>query len=212
MAGLEREARNGRYNTLCLRAAGGVATVLGEYEVVERAIQLLSEAPDGAFWAGMITNIQLPETLPERMRTIGPIKELEEQYPQYSEDKLVGRVQSYATCQKYLALCLEGLLQEARVLASSGLQFEEMGAALALLGEFDAASSIASDPNLESFRQRGIKFVLVIELFRRGRIEEATRFLSELESDEGINAWDRIHLALGFAGREPWGGYPFPDW
>jgi hypothetical protein len=88
---------------------------------------------------------------------------------------------------------------------------EEVGDTLAVLGEFDEALSIARDPALDKFRQRGVLFVLVIELFRRGRVEEAGAILGELES-QGLGPWERIHLTLGFAGREPWGGYPYPDW
>ena len=110
-----------------------------------------------------------------------------------------------------IALCLEGQFQEARSVAGSGVRLEEVGAALAVLGEFDAARSVASDPALEAFRQRGVRFVLVIELFRRGRVDEAGLLLAEFEFT-GLGAWERVHLALGFAGRVPWGGYPFPDW
>ena len=33
----------------------------------------------------------------------------------------------------------------------------------------------------------------------------------ELES-AGLGAWTRIHLALGRAGRQPWGDNPYSDW
>ena len=41
-------------------------------------VRLLRAAPDSAFWAGMITNIELPATVPERMRTFEPSAELED--------------------------------------------------------------------------------------------------------------------------------------
>jgi hypothetical protein len=208
---LEKAASGGRYNTLCIRALGCAAKVLGHQAIADRAVQLLRAAPDGAFWAGVITNIELPATVPERMRTVDPPAQLEDRHPPYRADELVERIRSCASTEKHFALCLEGRFQEARALAGSGVRLEELGDALAVLGEFDAARSVASDPALEAFRQQGVRFVLVIELFRRGRVDEAGALLAELES-AGLGAWERVHLALGFAGREPWGGYPFPDW
>lgn len=211
IAELERDASEGRYNTLCIRALSSAAKVLGQNEVADRAARLLRAAPDGAFWAGVMTNIELPVTVPERMRTVEPAAELEDRHPSYREDELIARIRLCAATEQHFALCLEGRFQEARALAGSGVRLEEVGDTLAVLGEFDAARSVASDPALEPFRQRGVLFVLVIELFRRGHVEEAGALLAELES-AGLGAWERVHLALGFAGREPWGGYPYPDW
>jgi hypothetical protein len=211
IAELEREARAGRYNTLCIRALGSAASVLGQREIADRAVRLLRAAPDRAFWAGMITNIELPATVPERMRTVEAVAELETRHPLYQEEELVGRIRLSAATERHFALCLEGRFQEARTLAGSGVRLEEVGDTLAVLGEFDAARNIASDLALEPSRQRGVRFVLVIELFRRGRVQEAGALLADLES-AGIGVWERVHLALGFSGREPWGGYPYPDW
>jgi hypothetical protein len=159
----------------------------------------------------MQTNIELPATVPERMRTIEPIAVLEDRHPPCREHELIGRIRSCAVTEQHLALCLEGRFPEARAFAGAGLRLEEVGETLAVMGEFDMAQSVASDSALEPFRQRGVRFVLVIELFRRGRVEEAFAQLAELEAS-GLGVWERIHLTLGFAGREPWGGYPFPDW
>jgi hypothetical protein len=210
IAQLEREAGDRRYNTLCIRALGSAAKVLGCQEIADRAVRLLRDAPDRAFWAGMITNIELPATVPERMRTLDSVAQLEDRHPLYREDELLRRIQSCAETEKHIALCLEGRFQEARALVGSGVRLEEIGDTLAILGEFDAARSIASDPALEPLRQQGVRLVLVIELFRRGRVEEAGALLAELES-AGLGAWEPIHLALGVAGREPWGEYPYPD-
>ena len=208
---LEKEADGARYNTSCIRALASAAAVLGLYDIAERALSLLRKAPDGSFFAGMITNFELPKTVPERLRTVDALETLEEQHPHYREQEIVGRIRSNAATEEHFALCIEGRFQEARSKADSGVRLEEVGATLAVLGEFDAALSVARDPLLESFRQRGVLLVLVIEFFRRDRIENSEAILAELESP-GLGAWERIHLALGFAGREPWGGYPYPDW
>ena len=208
---LERDAEGGRYNTMCIRALANAATALRQQDFSDRALQLLRAAPDGTFWAGMITNIKLPKTVPESLRTVNTPEKLEEAYPPYRKEDIVGRIRSCARTEEHLALCLEGRFQEARSNAGSGVRLEEVGDTLAVLGEFSEALSVARDPALNDVRQRGVLFVLLIELFRRGRIEESEAILAELKA-AGLGAWERIHLALGFTGREPWRGYPYPDW
>jgi hypothetical protein len=158
----------------------------------------------------MITNCKLPKTVPDRLRNVGTPDELEKRHPPYHEETIVGRIRSYSQAQGHFALCLEGNAQEAQSNAT-GLPLEEVGDTLAVLGDFDSAMLVARDSRLESFRQRGVLLVLVIEFFRRSRIHSCEAILNELESS-GLSAWNRISLALGFAGREPWGGYPYPDW
>ncbi len=208
---LEKDAQGARYNTSCIGELANVSLVLGQRDVAERALRLLRAAPDVAFSAGMITNIELSKTVLERLRTVDPLEKLEDQYAPYREEEIVGHIRSYARTEEHLALCLEGRTEEARSTAGSGLRLEEVGVTLAVLGEFDAALSVARDPLLEHFRQRGVLLILVIEFFRRGQMEYFEAILAELESS-GLGPWDRILLALGIANREPWTGYPYPDW
>ena len=137
----------------------------------------------------MITNIDLLKTVPEGLRTADPAEKLEARHPLYSEEDAIRNIRSNAETEEHFALCLEGKLQEARSKAGSGLRLEEAGDALAILGHFDEALSIARGPALELARRQGILFVLVIELFRRNRIEEPEAILSELES-AGLGAGD----------------------
>ncbi len=209
---LERDAAAGRRNTGCMRALGGAARLLGCDDIADRAAQLLAEAPVEAFWAGWITNIEITEEATNRLRTLGSREELERRHPPYNVDRIVQRIRSNAAeHEEHLVPCLDGRVEDARRFAGSGVRLEEVGDLLAVLGEFDAARSVADDQALEPFRQQGVRFVLLIELFRRGRVEEASELLAGLTA-AGLGAWRRVHLALGFALREAWGGYPFPDW
>ena len=206
---IEQDAKEGRLNTSCIRALANASAVLGQNDMAERALRLLHSAPDDAFWAGMITNFDLPKIVPERLKTIKSPDEGKD-HPPYCEMDIMDRVRSYAKTEEHIRLCLEGKVQEARSKAKE-VKLEEVGETLAVLGDFDGALSVARDPLLEPFRQRGVLLVLVIEFFRRGRVEACEEMLTELEVS-GLGAWDRIFLALGFAGRVPWGGYPYPDW
>jgi len=208
---LERAARDGSYNTMSIRALGNAAKVLRREGIADRSAKLLRAAPDSMFTAGMLTNIEFPAVVAERMRALDDLEALEQRHPPYREDVVLERIRSCVSSEPHFALCLEGLFREAQLLAGSGSPLEEVGNTLAVFGEFDAARRVASDPALEGFRQQGVKLVLVIELFRRGRVDEARTLLDELES-AGLDTWDRVHVALAFAGREPWRGYPFPDW
>lgn len=208
---LEKDARQGRYNTFCIRALGNAAHILGRFDFADRALSLLRTAPDPAFWAGAITNIEIPAKVAEGMRSLAPRERLEDIYPPSRTENVIQWIRSLSASEKHLASCLEGRFQEARTAADSGLRLEEVANTLAIPGEFDAAWEIVNEPALEPFRRRGVQLVFVIELFRRGRSDKATLILAELDR-EGLGAWERIHLALGISGRLPWDGYPFPDW
>jgi hypothetical protein len=210
-AALENEASEDRYNTFCIRALACVATLLQQRGVAERAAQLLREAPDEAFWAEAITNVDLPTKVPEALRQIDSLTALADQYPPYRKEDILRRIRSCAATDDHIARCLEGRFHEACAEAGSGLQLQEVGLTLAALGAFDGALSVARDPALEAFRRKGVLLVIVIEMFRHARISETHALLAELESSE-CGPWDRILLALGFGQREPWAGYPYPDW
>lgn len=208
---LERIAEQGGYDTMCIRAFASAAAVLAQSDLAERALQLLRAAPDGAFWAGMITNIELPETVPDRMRSIDTNEVLQRRHPPYCKDDIVKQIQSNPTDNGHLVPCLSDQFDEARLIAKSGVRLEEVGETLAILGKFDAALSVAHDPKLDKSRQQGVMIVVLIEMWRYGRAEEALKILTELETT-GLGVWTRVQLSLGFGGREPWGGYPWPDW
>lgn len=208
LGSLEHDASNGRYGAFCIKTLADAATLLSLPAIVRRAVRLLQVAPDGAYWAGMITNIELPDVVPERMRCVSTLEELEEQYPPYDEQTILGRTRSYSKNDLYFARCLEGRFAEARSIAVAGVSLEEVGVTLAVLGEFEEALDVARDEKLAPFRQRNVHFVTAIELFRRGQKDRSASLLAEMD----LSSSSRIHLALAYAGREPWIPYPYPDW
>ena len=199
-----------------------MAKLLHEEKIAALAQHLLEAAPDVAFWVGMITNFKLPEVVPQRLRSIPPLEELERWHPPYRGEDILNRIRThgrtYGQPEPWVAPCLKGRYQEAYAQAHSELALQEVGSTLAVLGEFDAALRVARDPALWRGRQRHILLVLTIEFLRRGHTAESQAILAELElpwktKPVGTTwAWDRVDLALGFAGREAWGGYPYPDW
>src|SRR5262245_4251445 len=78
---LEMAAELGSYNTFCIPAFGDAALLLDQPDLAERAIRLLSAAPDSAFLTGMITNIDLPSEVPRALRTLTSKNVLEQEHP-----------------------------------------------------------------------------------------------------------------------------------
>ena len=209
---LELQAREGRYATTCIRAVADGARLLGDEGLASRTLRLLQEAPDGGFSHGALASFELPQLAPRWMRTCRTHQEIATEHPVYDGQRSFELIKACATSEPHIGLCLEGQHEEARSVAGSDRALEEMGAALAVLGQFDATLSIARLPTLPGFRQRGILQVLIIEEFRADQCDQAILLLEELEAGGHLDAWNRLHLALGLAGRVPWAGYPFSDW
>lgn len=177
---LERDAAAGRYNTLSISAIGNAATLLGVADVAARATRLLRAAPDHVFFAGAMTNIELPQVVPDSMRELGRPEELARRHPISSDHDIRERIRSCAADEKHFALCLAGRVLEARLEAGSGRQLEEVGDALAILGDFDGALSVALDPALEEFRQQGVRYVMGLSTSGAAVQPKRTKYLRDV--------------------------------
>jgi hypothetical protein len=203
---LDREHSVCRHDISYREMLGDVARLLNEREIDARVQRL---------WMGIrderrVGRLMISDVVPQCLKAApSATMQLEDLYPLYSEDVIMHRVRSHAASAPHIALWLNGCLEEARSAAATVRAREELGAISAVLGRFDAAREIARDAAPLIYRRLSIPLVLAIERFRRG--EEAAEAMRELEGAE-ITPWDRIALALGFAGREPWDGYPFADW
>jgi len=113
------------------------------------------------------------------MRTIGSSEEWKDHFPPYQEKEIVERIQIISDHRGTPRSLPRRKVQGSPHQSWVGRELEEVGDTLAIFGEFDNALSIACDSTLEAFRQQGLWLVLVIELFRRRRIEEVTTFLME---------------------------------
>jgi hypothetical protein len=195
---------------MCIRAAGGAAMLLDHLDLADRAQRLLRAVPDEAFSSGAITNIRFPAAAPDRVRSIEAIETLESSHPRVSHADLMAGVRRCGETEEHVAMCLSGRTGEARAGANSSLAVEEIGATLAVLGEFGAAADVVRSPALDVGHRKGLMIVLAIELVRRDRIDAAKEIVSELAAGES-DPWSDVHLALGLGGRTPWSGYPYPD-
>ena len=77
-------------------------------------------------------------------------------------------------------------------------------------GEIELAMSSISRLS-EQRRKDGVYFVTAIELYRKGRHEEADQIL-EVLGEDFLGDWGLAQMALGISNRVPWTPYPFPDY
>lgn len=187
----ERAAQKGAASTR-IHFIGAAARVLGRTSVEARALRLLE-------------SIESRDAAPRRPTNAGPWWIWLQYIRPFVLERTIEQMRSAASRERPIALCLEGRFREAHVAAGSGRSLEDVGNALAVLGEFKAARRVGRDPVLAMDRRRDVRFVLAIELFRHGRADEALALLAELEPT--LDAWERVQLALGFGGWE-WLGYP----
>jgi hypothetical protein len=208
---LEVDFDEGRLNTFSLRSLGDAAVMLDQTDVAERVRYLLDRTPDELFFAGMLTNFALPSTAPKSMRELSSKELAEKKRPSFNRDAFVARLWAMAATENHIKYVLEGKIDQAVAAAKCDRELEEVPLTMVVLGDFENALSVAEKAPLEPFRRESVRFVMLMELALRGRHEESAKLLADFEST-GFYAGARIQLALAIGGREPWAGYPYPDW
>jgi hypothetical protein len=207
----EEGSLQGHFNILEIRFVGGVARLLGYEPYAERCQQLLSIAPDRAFFAGMIANFKLPDKATPTMRSIYRMEQLEASYPVFSESYIRDYVTTFCNSDSHLALAISGQYQEAFAACKAEVEVEEVALTQAVLGDIEAALASARSIVKPESRAQGVVFVCTIELFRRDRLGDARAHLESFYPP-GLHGSSAGQMALGVCNRVPWGGYPYPDW
>jgi hypothetical protein len=209
---LERSSAAGRHETMRARAVTETATVLGYSDLADRAQTVLRQAPDTAFLTGAITNVaSAGPSAGERMRAIKPIDEIERDHPNVTGSQLEARLRRWADTEPHVAMCLGGRHRDATASASTSRVVVEIGATLAALGDINSARALLRHSALDASHREGLLVVLMIESARHGRADDASGAGTSADL-VAFDTWSRVHLALGLAGRDPWSGYPVPDW
>ena len=193
---LESDAKQGRYAPPRTKFGGGVARLLGREDIAQRCIKMLGDAPEASFWNGILTNIALPDIVPLEMRSLPSPTELDDAFPPYSDSHVVAFIRQNAESERHLSLALERRYKEAFDQATSDVQVQEIALTQAVLGDMEAAMDSAASRVSSEHRQFGVLFVLTVELFRRGRVEEAQRQLAALDTAR-LNAWSAGAVGIG---------------
>ena len=188
----------------CISGLAIAAMLLNEQEIYKHLFSLILNAPAEFRWQ---------ESLFER-------EGIEKRFPPYQESEVIAMIRACGRSEPHLALSFERSYADAISIAASQAKdsermLEEIASTQAILGDFEWAQDTIEHHVTSDFRQRGALLVLVIELLRRGRFEQAKSMLHKLDSgnqDVWNRASENVHIVLSLIGRLPWQGYPFPDW
>jgi hypothetical protein len=208
---LERDADFGRFNGMCTIALGNAAKLLNHSSALVRAEKLLGTTPAQAFWDGVITNVDMAATDGRPARSFQEIEILKEEYPHFDEQCLRGMIAERGRTERHISLCLCGEFRKALEESNSEFLVQEIASTIAVLGHLKTASDVARGSLSDRERKRSALLVIAIESVRQRDMGNLPVVLRELEA-EGLTAWDRIALALGFSQRRPWEIYPYSDY
>ncbi len=210
LSAAKQELREGNCKASTIRQLGGLARLLEEGDLVKQAQYLLRKSPDKSFWLDAALDVRRPSPVPDWMLEVPPVQEIEDQFPLYRESQISNIIRTVARASRHISFCQYDKYSDAIALAQSEKALHEIAATQAFRGDFDAAQRLMLERIKAPARKKGILIVLVVELFRRGHPDLARWVLIELQY-HGLNARNNLHLALGFAGRQPWWNYPFPE-
>jgi hypothetical protein len=209
---LEAVCAAGRFDTSAMRSVGEAGLVLGLSEIADRASRLLGRAPDKAFFAGAIMNFTPDSNAIQRARRLRDLDVLEREYPPYR----VSDIEQYARSQEETRLAWERRYGEALTVAREHPRqppetsmVSEIASTAAVLGDFDIVEQLLRD-ELQPSRTYYVRLILVLEYARRQFRSEAERVILSLKPP--VEGGAAVQLALGLAGRRPWGIYPYADW
>jgi len=204
---LERSIRTeGHCNTLLARYAGGAALLLGFDDIAPRFVALLEQSNWDGFFGDVLTNIDLPTEVPDKMRRLRPLQAFDAEHPVFATDDVHRAIRRYAPA---LTDCLVSGFAAAITATNDEFRLEQIALAQAVLGHDEGAVETSlrlRDPR----RLDDVRFVMAIERFRRGQFEEGREALAPL-SVEDLTSWTAAYFAMGICDRTPWVGYPFPD-
>lgn len=205
---LASEAReHDRWHIPLLRSVGALAVVVPVPIVSADVTRLLADAPDRAFHEGIITNIEDRSRFIQR--DLPSADEAASVFPEYPRSELPRSVQDAR--DPHIAAVLAGDIAGAVTHATTPLFLEEVASTCAVAGDLEACVHVVQSADFPVGRKMGPLMVLCIESFRRDDSARAEQLLEEVAA-HGDSSWTLVQLSAGLFGREPWGGYPYPDY
>jgi hypothetical protein len=200
ISAFEIAASNNHFNWYCMQHIVTLSRIMGREELISRI---------SLFWDEAIKRFGKSEQSKWGLGEKEPLEKalrFVKEYPKDTLPYLVGQIKN----EPHIALCLEGKYEEALKQAVNDLALEDIAATQAVLGDFiDAQETLKKIKARNSARD--MLEVFIIEKFRRDEMKDVFALLEELRAKQ-IDLWEYIHLAFGFAGYEPWGGYPYADY
>lgn len=201
---LEEAASLGHFQTHLISEVAGFSNFMKNQALLTRAKKLLLSAPDKAFLNA------LPSEL-DRRRSIPSVEKFIQRHPSFEDNDPLNIARKLSDLE-HISLCFERKFTAAMNAAKNDSDKEEVALTQALLGDCEGAIQIIQNEGLPEFRQRNVLQMIALELFRQDNLERSEWLIKEIETNYGYSAWDRLQLAIGFVGHNPWLYYPYPDW
>lgn len=206
---IDADGRSGTANTYQAKLLLEVALLQRDADCERRARCHLQRPFNPFAWC--LSSLDLSQRKPV-MPKQATLEDAERASPVKSTDDILAGIRRSCHNEPHLMLTIDGKVDEAFALqgSSSDLRQSEIAATVALLGNLPRACELTEAIGNSSYRE-GPWIAIAIEAFRRGDSPMLDRALDALGSDESRSPWTSLHLALGLMGREPWVGYPYPD-
>ncbi|ABW26549.1 hypothetical protein AM1_1524 [Acaryochloris marina MBIC11017] len=193
------QSERGTFNHMAARYAGNASRILQMDDLAERFLQIGVEHH---------ANTKIPRIgyVPVAAKQLDDLKKIDQKHPIFSDDYIISVINA---SEKHLLPCLSGNYPTAFSHATNQLQIEEIILMQAICGDTHLAlQSISRLSNTQS--QANVNFVVAIELFRHGKLDQAHEIYNSL-SEDTLDIWRASQMALGIANRVPWAAYPFHD-
>jgi hypothetical protein len=187
-------------------STAGLCSLLDRPDLSTRIAAVLARTPVDTWLQGALTNIDLADVNPERLRRPHSAEDISREHPICSDESIAAHLTACAQTERHLAFVLRGDLEGAARAASDNREMQEIGEALAVLGQPERALTFIDTKVIENSRRHGVRYIVSLETCRREhRVPPALR-------NSPLNAWSRFHVILALANRLPWTGYPFADY
>ena len=203
--GFEDAAALGQFHTDLIRRVAGFSNFIENQALLTRAKMLLQTAPDKSFVYA------LPSEL-DRRRSIPTKEEFEQEHPSFKDNDPIELAQKISSNDEGVSLCFEKKFSAAMKVARDDSAKEVVALTQAILGDCEGAIQSVQNEGLPQFRKINVLQIIALEFFRQGQFERSDTLIKEIEAKYGYSAWDRLQLAIGFIGHNPWSYYPYPDW
>ncbi|MBC7878979.1 MAG: hypothetical protein H7Y59_17545 [Anaerolineales bacterium] len=196
----EIAASNNYFNWYCMQHIVTLSRLLDREDLTPRVARL---------WDDAVKRFGKSEEPKGGLGATDPIEKSLRFVKQYPKDSLPYHVKLIRN-EPHITLCLDAQYDEALKHAANDLALEDIAATQIVLGDFVTAQETLKRITTRN-SVKDMLIVFIIEKFRRNEMKDVFSLLDELRARQ-IDLWEYVHLAFGFAGYEPWGGYPYADY
>lgn len=207
---IDTAAQSGAVPVFQARLLLEVALLQGDADVERRARGHLRQPFDP--FAFSLTSLRLTTRRSAPLAQPTP-DDAEREFPLMTTDDCLAGIRRTCRDAPHILYVLDGRLDEALALPTASLPLgqSEIAGTVALMGDLARARNLTEAIDDPSYREAPL-VAIAVEAFRLGEDEMLQDALDALGNGDTRSPWISMQLALGLMGREPWAGYPYPDY